>query len=243
MRFRCGGFSGAWLGAAVGILTSAAGALTVHAADAELRWQSPESIRTAARAAVLENYGGASDAQVEAMAVDERLRLPACATPLHTRIERAVQRGQGTVAVTCAEPDAWRLFVPVRVTLQVAVLVTRRNVRTGEVLSAADVEVQRQPAATLPYNYLSDPEQVVGLVVRRTQSAGTVLAPGALEHPDVIERGALVELLAGSDAVTVKGEGVALEPGRLRQRIRVRSASGRVVEGTVEASGQVRVGF
>jgi flagella basal body P-ring formation protein FlgA len=243
MRFRCGVFSGAWRSAAVGILTSTAGALTVQAADAELRWQSPESIRAAARGAVLDNHGGGSDAQIEAMAVDERLRLPACATPLQARVERVVQRGQGTVAVSCALPDAWRLFVPVRVTEQVAVLVTKRNLRTGEVLSAADVEVQKQAGTTLPYNYLSDPTQVVGLVVRRTQSAGTVLALGALEHPDVIERGALVELLAGSDAVTVKGAGVALEPGRLRQRIRVRSSSGRVVEGTVEAAGQVRVGF
>jgi flagella basal body P-ring formation protein FlgA len=242
MRFRCRVFSGIPLGAAVGFLAAAIGALTVETARAEIRWQSPESIRVAAREAALQNHGGANDAQVDAVAVDERLRLPACATPLDSRMERAVQRGQGTVAVSCTEP-AWRLFVPVRVTEQVAVLVTRRNLQTGEVLGPADVEVQKQTAATLPYDYMSNPEQVVGLRVRRTQPVGTVLVPAALEHPDMVERGALVTLIAGSDAVTVKSEGVALEPGRLRQRIRVRSTSGRVLEGTVEATGQVRVGF
>jgi flagella basal body P-ring formation protein FlgA len=40
----------------------------------------------------------------------------------------------------------------------------------------------------------------------------------------------------------VKSEGVALEPARLHQRIKVRSASGRVIEGTAEGPGQVRVG-
>jgi flagella basal body P-ring formation protein FlgA len=124
-----------------------------------------------------------------------------------------------------------------------AVLVARRNLQAGEALTPADVEVRQQSAASLPLDYFSDPEQVVGLVVRRTQAAGAVLAPGALEHRQVIERGALVTLTAGSGAVTVKSEGIALEPARLQQRIRVRSVSGRVIEGTVEAPGQVRVGF
>jgi flagellar basal body P-ring formation protein FlgA len=242
MQFEFGRFSGAWLGAIVGILTSAAGALTVHAAESVGSWQAPESIRAAAREAVLRD-GDSSETQVDAVAVDERLRLPACAAPLQAQVERAIQRGQGTVAVSCSTPEPWRLFVPVRVTAQVAVLVTRRNVQSGEVLGASDIEVRMQSAATLPYDYLSNPEQAVGLVVRRTQPAGTVLAPGALEHPDLIERGALVTLLSGSGAVTVKSEGVALEPATLRQRVRVRSASGRVIEGTVEGPGQVRVGF
>ena len=59
----------------------------------------------------------------------------------------------------------------------------------------------------------------------------------------LIERGALVTLVSGSGSVTVKSEGVALEPATLGQRVRVRSASGRVVEGAVEGLGQVRVGF
>jgi flagellar basal body P-ring formation protein FlgA len=219
----------------VGILTFVAGALTVRAAD----WQPPESIREAARAAARQT--GATD--VEAVAVDDRLKLPACGTALKTEIQRVIQRGQGTVAVSCPGPAPWRLFVPIRVVEQVSVLVLRRNVQAGEVLAAVDIEARQQSAAALPFDYVSKPELAIGQSMRRSQPAGAVLLAAALEQPVGVERGALVTLVAAQGPVTVKAAGVALEPGRLKERVRVRSASGRIVEGLVEAPGQVRVGL
>jgi flagella basal body P-ring formation protein FlgA len=222
--------------ALVGILTFAADGLTVSAAAG---WQSPDSIREAARATALRN--GASD--VEAVAVDERLKLPACGDALKTEMQRVIQRGSGTVAVSCEGPDPWRLFVPVRVVEQLPVVVLRRPVQPGEVLAADDLEVRQVAAASLPFDYLGKTELAVGQTVRRSQPAGAVLLAAALEQPQGVERGALVTLIAANATIEVKGEGVALEPGRIKERVRVRSASGRVVEGVVEAPGQVRVGF
>jgi flagella basal body P-ring formation protein FlgA len=94
----------------------------------------------------------------------------------------------------------------------------------------------------LPYDYLSNREQAVGLAVRRTQPAGAVVTAAALEAPEVVRRGEMVTLTSGSGPISVKSSGVALEPARLNQRLKVRSASGRVIEGTAEGPGQVRVG-
>jgi flagella basal body P-ring formation protein FlgA len=69
-----------------------------------------------------------------------------------------------------------------------------------------------------------------------------VLVPAALDRPALVERGGLVTLVSGTGSVAVRSEGVALEPARLGDRIRVRSQSGRIVEGVVEASGEIRVG-
>jgi len=235
MTLETKGFSRIAQATLVGILTFAAGGLTVHAAG----WQSPDSIRAAARAAALHN--GATD--VEAIAVDERLKLPACSDVLKTEMQRVIQRGSGTVAVSCEGPEPWRLFVPVRVIEELPVLVLRRNVQPGEVLAADDLEVRHQAAAGLPFDYLGKAELAVGQTVRRSQPVGAVLLASALEQPQGVERGALVTLIAANATIQVKAEGVALEPGRLKERVRVRSASGRVVEGVVEAPGQVRVGF
>jgi flagella basal body P-ring formation protein FlgA len=221
--------------AVVGILTFVVGTLTVHAAT----WQPPESIREAARAAALQT--GIRD--VEAVAVDDRLKMPACGSDLQTEVQRVIQRGQGTIAVSCAGPEPWRLFVPVRVTEEVPVVVLKRNVQAGEVLHAADVDVRQQSTASLPFDYLSKLDQAVGQSVRRSQPAGAVLLAATLEQPAGVERGDLVTLFAENGAITVRAEGVALEPARLKDRVRVRSASGRIVEGLVEAPGQVRVGF
>jgi flagella basal body P-ring formation protein FlgA len=199
-------------------------------------WQAPESIAAAAKAAV------AGAGEVEAVAVDTRLKLKRCLEPLTTELTRPIQRGSGTVAVSCSAPTPWRLFVPVRTTNPVAALVAARPLKPGDVLTVADLALEQRPSSALPYDYLGDVAQAVGLTVRRTQAAGAVLAQGALEHPQVVERGALVTVVSTSGTVTVKSGGVALEPGRLGQRVRVRSASGRVIEGTAEGPGQVRVG-
>jgi flagella basal body P-ring formation protein FlgA len=78
--------------------------------------------------------------------------------------------------------------------------------------------------------------------MRRTQPAGAVVTAAALAAPEVVRRGELVTLTSGNGAIDVKSEGIALEPARLNQRLKVRSASGRVIEGTAEGPGRVRVG-
>jgi flagella basal body P-ring formation protein FlgA len=226
--------------AIVGFLTLAVGTLTVESRADELdaRWQPPETIAAAARTAAI--AAGAAD--VEAVAMDPRLKLNRCATPLDAKMERAIARGHGTVAVSCRGPAPWRLFVPVRTLDEVEVVVLARNVQPGEVLTPEDVAVAQRSSASLPYDYLSGREQAVGLVMRRTQQAGAVVTAAALEAPEVVRRGELVTLTSGSGPISVKSEGTALEPARLNQRLKVRSASGRVIEGTAEGPGQVRVG-
>jgi flagella basal body P-ring formation protein FlgA len=228
--------------ALVGILTLAVGALTpcAHVA-ADTQWQSTDTIKAAAVAATRASIGK-SDASIEATAIDERLRLPACTRPLDARLEREVRNGQSTVAVACTGAEPWKLFVPVRVVEQVSVVVARHVLAVGAVLSADDVEVRTQASTSLPLDYLSDPAQAIGLTVRHTVPTGTLLAGAALESPQIIERGALVTLVSGSGPVHVKSEGVALEGARVKGRVRVKTPSGRIVEGVVEASGEVRVG-
>ena len=150
--------------------------------------------------------------------------------------------GQGVVAVSCREPDAWRLFVPVRAVEQVPVVVTSRAVQAGAKLAAEDVVLDQRRSPTLPYEYFSAPAQVVGLTARRTLSAGTVIVPAAVERPTVVERGAVVTLVSGVGAVLVRSDGVALEPAKLNEHVRVRSRSGRIVSGVVGPSGEVRIG-
>jgi flagella basal body P-ring formation protein FlgA len=227
--------------AIVGILTLAAGELTggAGAQAAEDRWQPPATIVEAARAAA--ETAAAGDAEVTA--VDERLKLARCARQLDATIERPIERGRGIVLVSCSAPEPWRLFVPVRMRNDVAVVVLARNVQPGEVLTSADLSVERRSSASLPYDYLSDGAQAVGLTIRRTQAAGTVVTAAALEAPEVVQRGELVTLAAGGGPVMVKSEGIALEAARLKQRLKVRSASGRVIEGTAEGPGLVRVGL
>jgi flagella basal body P-ring formation protein FlgA len=223
---------------AAGLLTALVGTPTFGATA----WQSPDSIRAAVRqvVATATDSHAASDATV---AVDARLRLPACSEPLAAVLAAPIQRGRGTVTVSCRAGQAWRLFVPVQVVERVAAVVVRSGVQAGQPLGALDLEVRTLVSATLPYDYYADPTAAVGLIARRSLPAGSVLAAGALNRPELIARGARVTLISGRGSIMVKSEGIALEPAHANQRLRVRSAAGRIVEGIVEPSGEVRVGL
>jgi flagella basal body P-ring formation protein FlgA len=120
--------------------------------------------------------------------------------------------------------------------------VLARNVQPGETLAPGDLAIEQRPETSLPYDYLSALDQAVGYALKRAQAAGAVLVPAAVDRPEVVARGALVTVISGAGPVIVKSDGIALDAARLGQRVRVRSASGRIIEGTAEGPGQVRVG-
>jgi flagella basal body P-ring formation protein FlgA len=205
-------------------------------------WQSPASIRDAAEAFVLEHSGAGDDAQVEAIAVDDRLKLPLCSEKITASADRPLVNGRGTVTVSCAGAQPWRLYVPVRVSELVPVVVMQSSLQRDAVLAAENVSIEMRRSSMLPYQYLSRIEEAVGYRARRSLTSGTVLVPAALEQRRLIARGALVTLVSSARGIEVSAEGVAVEDAGLQQRIRVRTAVGRIVEGIVESPHRVRVG-
>jgi flagella basal body P-ring formation protein FlgA len=90
--------------------------------------------------------------------------------------------------------------------------------------------------------YLTSPDQVAGLRLRRQVAADTVLAPNQLEQQEVVKRGDKVVISAANSQVSVRMPGEALENGNMGTQIRVRNIrSGRVVKGRVTGPGQVDV--
>lgn len=205
-------------------------------------WQSAESVRAAAERFALELMGSAPGVTVEAVGVDTRLRLPACGRPLSVSSAGAFASGHGTVAVGCPGARPWRVFVPVRTTRSVPVVVTGRPLERGARLTSDDLRLAEQPSAGLPYQYFARLDDLVGMTLRRALPAGTVLVPAAVERATLVARGARVSLVARTAAVVVKAEGTALDAAALGQRVRVKTAVGRVVEGVVAGEGLVQVG-
>ena len=205
-------------------------------------WQDPGAIRAAAESFASQSLQGLSSVKISASNVDERIRLPRCAAALQASAPRGLSGGQGVVAISCAAPKAWQLFVPVRASYLVSTLIARHSLRRGQLLTAADLRVEQRESNGLPAAYLTRPEEAIGMTLRRAIPAGSVLNPSALEAPRAVRRGDLVTLIAGSPGVEVKSEGHAIEDGTLNQRVRVRTRSGRIVEGTVGPDNQIFVG-
>jgi flagella basal body P-ring formation protein FlgA len=179
-------------------------------------------------------------ATLTAGVLDERLRLPACTGPIAARTASESPSAL-SVELRC-DAAGWKLFVPVNVREQVAVLVLRRPLARGDSVSAADVDVQRRDRATLGLAWLGEIAQLQGRVATRAIPAGTVLSPMLLEAERVVRRGASVVLLGISGGFLVRAEGKALADAAAGESVRVQNLSSRrVVQGQVQADGTVRV--
>lgn len=211
----------------------AALALTAVAPSRAAEFQSVDSIKEAAIAAVVGTDTG--DVRAEA-ALDSALRLPRCGQPLE-----ATTNAGGTAEVGC--PSAgWRLYVPVRVQRFAPVLVLTRAVTAGTPLDAGLVAVERRDVARLTAGTLADPTQAVGRVARRPLAAGSVLSPQDLTSPRAVRRGDAVTLVARNGAIEVRAAGRALGEAGIDDRVTVENlTSRRIIQGIVRANGEIEV--
>jgi flagella basal body P-ring formation protein FlgA len=223
--------------AALIALLSLAG-MTAHAEESSS--QPVALIREAAAAYVAARVP--AGASVEAAALDNRLRLVACAEPLRTGTLSSPSNGAWTVTVSCTAPQVWTLYVPVRVHDQKPVVILTHNIRMGQPITADALTVESRDTAALGFGYLSDPAQAVGKTLRRPLAAGTALTPEVLAAVPSIRRGQQVTLLGRAGAFEVRASGKAMGDGGAGERIAVENeTSKRIVEGVVRDGGVVEV--
>lgn len=216
-------------------------ALTGVAVASNRAWQTHESIRSAAVDAALR--GAPEGLRADADAPDPRLKLPACPQPLAADLTAA--RGSSarvTAEVRCPGATPWRLFLPVRLTLERPVLVATRALARDTVLAPADVRLAPLPSGALGSGVLFDVEGAVGRRLRRPVDAGQVLTINQLMAATVVRRGQQVMLEAEAPGYVVRMAGVAQRDGALGDIIEVQNVnSGRTVQAVVRSAKSVQV--
>jgi flagella basal body P-ring formation protein FlgA len=186
---------------------------------------------------------GAVDVRVSVGTLDARLRLPRCEQALAPFLPPGRgSSGHVTVGVRCTGARPWTVYVPARIESYVRVAVLTGPVARGEALGPADLSMEVREVGSLGGGYFVEAESALGLIARRTLSAGATVRVSMLEQPKLVRRGERVALIAANSAIQVRAEGRALRDGVRGQVIGVRNPrSNRVVEGVVVSPGVVEV--
>lgn len=172
--------------------------------------------------------------------IDRRIALPVC-PELEAFLPPGGQLlGNGTVGVRCpGDKKAWKLFVPVRVTVTANLLIANKPLQQGQVLRAEDLASQDGELAQT--GTLTDPVQAVGKILKYSIGAGQVLKQDMLRAPYAVTQGQTVQLQAEGAGFTIHSAGHALNNGAEGQTVRVRTSSDQVVSGTARPTGVVEV--
>ncbi len=215
-------------------------ALSVQASE----WQSNKEI-----ARVAENYAklrfGKGDERVAPVAghLDPRLRLPRCSQPLEPFVRPGTQVTSRTViGVRCTGTRPWKVYVPVNVVVMQPVLVARRTLPSGHLVTKDDVTLEAHDVSRLNGGYLASITELSGQRLKHQVIGGRIMTPSMLKADIIVKRGQSVTLVVRNDHMNISMAGKALTDGALNQRIRVENLnSQRVVEGLVRSPEYVEI--
>lgn len=221
------------------VLATSAFAPLASAADAV---QSLDSIRVAAQYAARDAFAPlGEDLRIGEIQIDSRLRVAACAAPLQARLDGPAA-ARSIVAVSCPQPVAWTLRIPVHAQVWRAVAVNKRAIRRGTILAPDQIDMEIREVLSLSRGYFGEREQVVGQQASRNLKADQIVHPGMIEAPRLIKRGDPVVITADGGRIAVRTQGIALQDGTEGDSVQVRNPrSGRVITGEVTARGTVSV--
>lgn len=210
--------------------------LAIVSADAHATSERLENIEAVVRDSLAVDEGS-----YQIYGLDSALSVPRCSEPLQGWA-RNVTATSATVDVVCSGTQPWRIYVPVRLQLVVEVVTANVALPRGATIERENITVVKRPAHGLPASTLSRPTDVVGKTLRRGVQPGQIIVAGALDEPVLVARGQTVTLISQLPGIMVKSSGIAVEDGRLGQRVRIRAKSKQIIEGRVLAADTVSVG-
>ena len=178
-------------------------------------------------------------ARVEIGMVDERLNLPACPEPRFFLPSGVDPWGNGSLGARCEAPKPWSLYIRFASRLRGPALIATHPLPARYVPVAGDLELRL-------LDYDQDPDMYPrelppGAQLLRPLAPGQALVLTGLRQPDAIRAGQKVRLTVAGSGFTVTQEGVALGNASQGQPVRVKTASGRIVQGVATRDGQVSI--
>lgn len=202
-----------------------------------------EQIKTAAEQHILATVdqptGG--ELSVSAANIDSRIKATDCPEPLDTSASTTSStRSNINVLVECPADD-WKVYVPVRISASVPMIVTTRQLGRGEIISAGDVTTSMIELQRFRKDGFTDYQQVVGAKLKRNVRLGDVV-----ERNDVcvVCRNEKVTIKAIKAGMTITTQGTALQDGSSGDQVRVKNdKSQRIIEGIVTGIAEITVNF
>ncbi|EMK5831023.1 flagellar basal body P-ring formation protein FlgA [Citrobacter sedlakii] len=146
------------------------------------------------------------------------------------------------VDVRCDAPQRWDVAVTVKPDIYLPVVVAQNTLDRGHLLSPDDITIKKLNISGLRGNYLTNPDEVMGLTVKRRIRDRQAIALTQLEAPVLVERGQRVVMIAEQGGVEARTVGEAMKKGRKGEIIKVKNESSeRVVSAIVADSGVVKM--
>lgn len=239
-------FSCRWLPLSVGLISLYAGA--TNSAEIHARKQVYAQALHAASADISQtaknkNWQGYT-VKMNIFIPSEVSRYKVCNGGVRVAAPASGQRDISRLRYDISCPDAlgWEVSVTVKPDIYLPVWVAKNTLDRGKVVAPDDIELKKKNISTAQGGYITDPDEIIGLTVKRRIRGLQVVIPSQLEQPVLVARGQQVLMIAEQDGIEARMLGEALKNGRKGELIKVRNLSSkRTVTAIVDDMAKVRM--
>lgn len=195
---------------------------------------------------VLRENGEVRRHKIEAVNVPAGARLPAGRIDYETFIPNGIRYGNRTQVWININVNGEK-YTQIRCTMKISVfenmITAAHQIKPEKPLTEDDIRFEEREIGLRNYVYYTKVEDVLGKVVNKAVTEGTILYRHILWEPVVIEPGMPVTIRANVNGIQVTTEGVSRSKGRIGQRIRVlNSTSKKIIIAKVIDANTVSIG-
>lgn len=195
------------------------------------------------RVAVLKKWEG-YQSKINVFIPTEASRFSRCLRPLSVAMPVSDRPDLARLRydIRCEGADGWEINVTVKPDIYLPVLVAKHRLERGRQLAASDVEMKKKNITGLRDGIMVNPDEAIGLTVKKHIRNMQPISPSLLEQPVMVERNQRVLMLAEQDGVQAKMIGEAMRKGRKGDVIKIKNLSSqRTVSAVVEGPGLVHI--
>ena len=142
--------------------------------------------------------------------------------------------GRANIGLRCVAGARWTTFIPVRISAWGPALVARTMLPAGRIPQADDFVVQEVDWAATRSIPLANPGLLDGQELIRPVAAGRPLLAEYLRIAPTVRAGEAVPVILQGQGFSIRIEAVALSAAADGQQVRVRTGTGKVLNGTVD---------
>ncbi|WP_339057173.1 flagellar basal body P-ring formation chaperone FlgA [Candidatus Regiella endosymbiont of Tuberolachnus salignus] len=144
--------------------------------------------------------------------------------------------------VRCEDERRWEIAVTVKPEIHLPIWIANKVIERGTKISQEDIVLHKHNISTISDHYITDANQIIGLMVKRRVHDRQPLSLSHLEQPILVTRGQQVVMIAEEEGVVAQMLGQVLKNGRKGERIKVRNlSSGKIIEAVVNDLGVVKM--
>jgi flagellar basal body P-ring formation protein FlgA len=206
-----------------------------------------EEITAALTQALIKDHSLAKDTEIELNAGQFEMTIESNATEPVTIRNLSYNGGSGRFEASYVVPGSRAMeLTPGKIIGNVAdvirVPVLAKPVLRGDVVTSADIVMERRRRSDLGADTYLDTSRIVGNAARRPLPRGTLLREADIQRPEIIEKNATVTMTYDQPGIQLSMRGKALAGGAMGDTIQVQNInSKKTVEAIITGANRVAV--